>query len=175
MANWNYNPNEYTARNFEIIPEGDHRVRISNVQEKVFSTGNEGFEITLDVPGHAGKLWYYLTLDPRDPLKTNQRIGMFFDSFAIHDFDLNHYADWIGYDGAVRVKHKLYNGNISASVIFCLSRSQQKKFPNFCGYASVKQEASHPQHTPPVDAKNRFNGFDPSSPNSGGIPDDFKF
>ena len=159
MANWNYNPNEYKARNFEPIPEGDYRVRISNVQEKVFSTGNEGFEITLDVPGHAGKLWYYLTLDPKDPLKTNQRIGMFFDSFAIHDFDLNHFEDWIGYDGAVRVKHNLYNGNISANVAFCLSRSQQKKFPNFCSYVSAKQVDSQAQNTPPVDGKNRFPGF----------------
>lgn len=175
MANWNYNPNEYKARNFEPIPEGDYRVRISNVQEKVFSTGNEGFEITLDVPGHAGKLWYYLTLDPKDPLKTNQRIGMFFDSFAIHDFDLNHFEDWIGYDGAVRVKHNLYNGNISASVAFCLSRSQQKKFPNFCGYISAKQVDSQPQNTPPVDGKNRFPGFGLSATNSVSIPENFNF
>lgn len=35
MAVWQYNPSDYTARNFEIIPEGDHRVRISNVQEKI--------------------------------------------------------------------------------------------------------------------------------------------
>jgi hypothetical protein len=159
MAVWQYNPSDYTARNFELIPEGDHRVRISNVQEKVFSTGNEGFEITLDVPGHAGKLWYYLTLDPRDPLKTNQRIGMFFDSFAIHDFDLNHFADWIGYDGAVRVKHNLYNGNLSANVIFCLSRSQQKKFPNFGGYTTAKQVDSQSQQMPHVNEKDRFPGF----------------
>ena len=53
MANWVYNASDYTARNFELIPEGDHRVRIKNVIEKVFSTGNEGFEITLDVPGYS--------------------------------------------------------------------------------------------------------------------------
>ena len=57
MANWIYNASDYTARNFELIPEGDHRVRINNVIEKVFSTGNEGFEITLDVPGYNSKLW----------------------------------------------------------------------------------------------------------------------
>lgn len=163
MANWNYNPNEYSARNFEPIPEGDYRVRISNVQEKVFSTGNEGFEITLDVPGHSGKLWYYLVLDPKDSLKTNQRIGMFFDSFAIQNTNLNHYSNWIGRDGAVRVKHNLYNGAITASVAFCLSRSQQKKFPDFCGYVSTKQMDSQPQNTPPVDAKNRFPGFGATS------------
>ena len=100
---------------------------------------------------------------------------MFFDSFAIHDFDLNHFEDWIGYDGAVRVKHNLYNGNISASVAFCLSRSQQKKFPNFGGYTAAKQVDSQPQHTPPIAEKNRFPGFGPSVTNSVSIPENFNF
>jgi len=129
MANWIYNASDYTARNFELIPEGDHRVRINNVIEKVFSTGNEGFEITLDVPGYNSKLWYYLILDPTEPVKTNQRLGMFFDSFNICDFDLSHFEDWTGKDGAVRVKHNIYNGKKTANVLFCLSRSQQSKFP----------------------------------------------
>ena len=128
MANWIYNANDYTARNFELIPEGDHRVRIKNVVEKVFSTGNEGFEITLDVPGYNSKLWYYLILDSMEPAKTNQRLGMFFDSFNVCDFDLSHFENWIGRDGAVRVKHNIYNGKKTASVLFCLSRSQQSKF-----------------------------------------------
>ena len=132
MANWNYNPSEYSARNFEPIPEGDYRVKINNVKEKVFSSGNEGFEITLDVPGHAGKLWYYLVLDPNDSMKTNQRLGMFFDSFGISDTNLSNCSNWIGCDGAVRVKHNMYNGTITARVVFCLSRVQQKKFPDFC-------------------------------------------
>jgi hypothetical protein len=175
MAVWQYNPSDYTARNFEIIPEGDHRVRISNVQEKIFSTGNEGFEITLDVPGHAGKLWYYLVLDHRDPTKTNQRIGMFFDSFAIHDFDLNHYADWIGYDGAVRVKHSLYNGNTSASVAFCLSRSQQKKFISNNTSCTSQQPNTNRFGTSSGDQKNRFAGFSTVAPVQREIPADFRF
>ena len=175
MATWNYNPGDYTARNFELIPEGDYRVQISNVQEKIFSTGNEGFEITLDVPGHAGKLWYYLTLDPKDPLKTNQRIGMFFDSFAIHDFDLNHFEDWIGYDGAVRVKHNLYNGNISANVIFCLSRSQQKKFVNNNTYCVRQKPNTDHFGASPGDPKDRFAGFSAAAPVQQKIPADFRF
>lgn len=126
--NWNFNPSEYTARDFALIPEGDHRVRINSVVEKVFSTGNEGFEIMLDVSGFNSKLWYYLVLDPKESAKTNQRLGMFFDSFDIHDYNLSRYNDWIGKDGAVRVKHSLYNGNMSANVIFRLSRKQQDKF-----------------------------------------------
>jgi hypothetical protein len=53
----------------------------------------------------------------------------------------------------------LYNGNISASVVFCLSRSQQKKFPNFGGYTAAKQMDSQPQCTPPAVEKDRFSGF----------------
>ena len=128
MLNWNYNSNEYIARDFALIPEGDHKVCISSVVEKVFSTGKEGFEITLDVSGFDSKLWYYLVLDSNETAKTNQRLGMFFDSFDIHDYNLSCYNDWIGRDGAVRVKHGLYNGNKSANVVFCLSRKQQEKF-----------------------------------------------
>ena len=102
MANWVYNSSEYSARNFELIPEGDHRVRIVDVTEKVYSSGNEGFMITLEVAGHNSRLWYNLILDTREPQRTNQRIGMFFDSFDIKDFDLNNYCEWIGSDGAVR-------------------------------------------------------------------------
>ena len=34
MANWTFNSNDYTAREFALIPEGDHRVRIIKVVEK---------------------------------------------------------------------------------------------------------------------------------------------
>lgn len=128
MMNWNFDPSEYEAREFTLIPEGDHKVRIDSVEEKVFSSGNEGFEIMLDVSGFNSKLWYYLVLDPREKAKTNQRLGMFFDSFDIHDFNLSNYNNWVGRDGAVRVKHNLYNGSKTANVVFCLSRKQQEKF-----------------------------------------------
>ena len=156
MANWTYNANDYTARNFELIPEGNHRVRIKNVIEKVFSTGNEGFEITLDVPGYNSKLWYYLILDPTEPAKTNQRLGMFFDSFNICDFDLSHHENWIGKDGAVRVKHNIYNGKKTANVLFCLSRSQQDKI------LSIPNTNQFSQTTPTVipTPKREFPGFD---------------
>ena len=127
MATWNFNPSEYTERNFALIPEGDHKVIIKDVEETIFSTGNEGFKITLDVNGFDSKLWYCLVLDPRESMKTNQRLGMFFDSFAIRDYDLSHYSNWIGQDGAVRVKHDIYNEKKTAKVVFCLSRSQQSK------------------------------------------------
>lgn len=127
MINWTFNSNEYTARDFGLIPEGDYKVTINNVVEKVFNSGNEGFEITLDVSGHNEKLWHYLVLDPNNSQKTNQRIGMFFDSFSIQDTNLSNYVNWVGKDGAVRVRHNIYNGSKTANVAFCLSRSQQSR------------------------------------------------
>ena len=136
MANWIFNPNDYTANDFSIIPTGDHRVRINDVTEKTFSSGNAGFEIVLDVSGHNGKLWFYLVLDHNDPKKTNQRIGTFFESFGIGDPDLSHYRGWIGKIGGVRVKHEQYNGADTAKVAFCLSRKNQDKLPAWKGEAA---------------------------------------
>lgn len=129
MAIWQFNPDEYEAKDFEIIPAGDHRVRINEVIEKKFSSGNEGFEVTLDVSGHGGKLWFYLVLDPSDSKKTNQRVGTFFESFGITDYDLSHYRGWIGKVGGVRVKHEEYNGSQTAKVAFCLNKKNQERLP----------------------------------------------
>jgi hypothetical protein len=131
MANWTFNSNDYTARDFALIPEGDYRVRITKVVEKVFNSGKEGFEITLDVNGQSSKLWYYLILDPMDRQKTNQRLGMFFDSFAITDYNLSNYDRWVGRDGAVRVRHGSYKGTVVAQVAFCLGRKQQDRLPRW--------------------------------------------
>lgn len=135
---WNYNPAEYEEQDFAIIPVGDHRMRIADVVEKTFSSGNDGYEITLDVSGHASKLWHYLVLDKADTKKTNQRIGAFFDSFGITDYDMTHYKGWVGKVGAARVRHEEYNGEQRAKVAFLLSRSKQDKLPpaQFNGAAS---------------------------------------
>ena len=135
MANWNYDPSQYTENDFAPIPVGDHRVRINDVAEKKFSSGNEGFEITLDVSGYGSKLWFYLVLDASDAKKTNQRLGAFFDSFGITDFNLAHCRAWIGKIGAVRVKHEEYNGEQKAKVAFCLARKNQDKLPAWKGDA----------------------------------------
>ena len=129
MANWIFNKAEYEEQDFAPIPAGDHRVRISEVIEKTFSSGNEGFEITLDVSGHNSKLWFYLVLDASDTKKTNQRIGSFFDSFGIADVNLANYRAWTGKVGAVRVKHEEYMGETKAKIAYCISRSKQDKLP----------------------------------------------
>jgi len=126
---WIFDPNEYEAKEFTIIPVGDHRARITDVAQKTFKSGNSGYEITLEVSGHGGSLWFYLVLDPADTKKTNQRIGTFFESFGITDYDLSHYRNWIGKVGGVRVKHEEYNGSQTAKVAFCLNRKNQDKLP----------------------------------------------
>jgi hypothetical protein len=87
------------------------------------------YEITLDVSGHGSKLWFYLVIDPTDSKKTNQRVGSFFDSFGITDYNLANYPRWKGKVGAVRVVHEEYNGEQQAKVRFCLSRKNQDKLP----------------------------------------------
>ena len=145
--NWTYDATQYEAKEFSIIPTGDHRVRINEVVEKTFNSGNSGFEITLDVSGHGGKLWFYLVLDANDVKKTNQRIGDFFESFGITDPALAHYRAWIGKVGGVRVKHEEYNGNQSAKVAFCLNKRNQEKLPaaQFSAPAYVPSGYANPQ------------------------------
>ena len=126
---WTFNPNEYEAQDFQTVPVGDHRVRIYDVISKNSKAGNEMYEVTLEVSGYNSKLWFYLVIDPSDPKKTNQRIGSFFDSFGITDYNMANYSRWKGKVGAVRVVHEEYNGEQQAKVRFCLSRKNQDKLP----------------------------------------------
>ena len=131
MINWNYNAADFKQHESTnvLIPEGDHRVVVNRVTVKTYSSGNDGFEIMLDVSGHPGKLWHRIIMDPTNPEKTNHHLGKFFESFGITNYDLNCYEDWVGKDGAVRVKHDCYNGSMSAKVLFCITRAYQTKLP----------------------------------------------
>lgn len=129
MATWNFDPSSYEEKDFAIIPAGDHRVRIADVEEKVSSKGNEMYEITFEVSGYNSRLWFYLVLDKSDAKKTNQRIGDFFNSFGINDHNLGSGKQWIGKVGAVKVKHEEYNGSNQAKVAFLINRKNQDKLP----------------------------------------------
>lgn len=129
MANWTYDPSQYSEKNFTIIPAGDYRARVADVVEKTFKSGNQGYEITLDINGHNSKVWFYLVLDPSNTQLTNQRIGDFFNSFGITNPAMGTGKQWIGSVGAVRIKHEEYNGENSAKVAYCIARSRQDKLP----------------------------------------------
>lgn len=127
MANWNFDATQYKEQDFQIIPAGDHRVRIEDVIEKKFNSGNEGYEITLSVNGYNSKLWFYLVLDASNVERTNQRIGEFFNSFGITNTAMGTGKQWIGSVGAVRVKHEEYNGSTNAKVAYCIAKNRQDK------------------------------------------------
>ena len=131
MINWTYNAKDFKINENTLIPEGDHRVVVSRVTIKTYSSGNDGFEIMLDVSGYPGKLWHRIIMDPSNPEKTNHHLGKFFESFGITNYDLNCYDEWVGKDGAVRVKHDNYNGSMSAKVLFCITRAYQAKLPTW--------------------------------------------
>ena len=149
MANWTFDANQYEEKDFAIIPAGDHRVRIADVEEKVSSKGNDMYEITLEVSGHNSKLWFYLVLDQADPKKTNQRIGDFFNSFGITTSAMGTGKQWIGKVGAVRVKHEEYNGNLSAKVAYVINRKNQDKLPP----AKFSGSAATPAPMAPINAE----------------------
>lgn len=136
MAEWNFDPTQYNETTFQVIPVGDHRVRITDVAERQFKSGNEGYEITLEVSGYNSRLWYYLVLERSNPAQTNQRLGEFFDCFGITNYALGTGKQWIGAAGAVRVKHEEYNGTTGAKVAFCIARKNQDKLPPWKGKSS---------------------------------------
>ena len=111
----------------------------------------------LDVSGYPSKLWHRIIIDPSNPEKTNHHLGKFFESFNITNYDLNCYEDWVGKDGAVRVKHDNYAGSVSAKVIFCITRAYQTKLPAWGQPANVKN------HEKPAHEK-QFNNV-PTLPN----------
>ena len=131
MANWTFDPSQYQEQNFSIIPVGDYRVRIADVVEKTFSSGNQGYEITLEVNGYNSKVWFYLVLNASNPQQTNQNIGDFFNCFGITNPTMGTGKQWIGSVGAVRIKHEEYNGNTTAKVAYCINRSRQDKLPTW--------------------------------------------
>ena len=78
MAQWTYDPSQYQEKNFTIIPVGDYRARVEDVVEKTYSSGNQGYEITLEINGYNSRVWHRIVLDASNPQQTNQRIGDFF-------------------------------------------------------------------------------------------------
>lgn len=127
MANWTFDPSQYQEKNFEIIPAGDYRARVEDVVEKTFSSGNQGYEITLSINGYNSRMWFYLVLDPSNVAQTNQRIGDFFNSFGITSPAMGSGRQWIGMAGAVRIKHEEYQGQTRAKVAYCIARNRQDK------------------------------------------------
>jgi hypothetical protein len=151
-SSWVFDPSQYKEKNFEIIPVGDYRARIEDVVEKHFSSGNDGYEITLAINGYSSRMWFYLVLDKSNPARTNQSLGDFFNCFGITNYNLGTGKQWVGSVGAVRVKHEPYNGENRAKVAYCIARNRQDKLPAWKGNGgSVAQAAPAAEVTIPDD------------------------
>lgn len=144
MANWTFDPSQYEEKNFAIIPVGDYRARIADVVEKTFKSGNQGYEITLEINGYNAKMWFYLVLDSSNPQQTNQRIGEFFNSFGITTPAMGTGKQWIGAVGAVRIKHEEYNGGNTAKVAYVISRNRQDKLPAWKNTSATTAQTAAP-------------------------------
>ena len=129
MINWNYNADDYTATNTNLLDEGEYRVRIINATETVAKHGTEGIEILFQVKGHSNKLRYYIWYNREYAARTNQLLGELFDSFGILPKEQKACENWIGKRGAVYVMHDIYKGRKIAKTAFCLNREQQAKLP----------------------------------------------
>lgn len=108
MKLWQNKPNMYTRIGFIDIPEGDHRAKVCRVEAQKASKGRVCYEITLQVSGYHGKLWYRLWYEPdiQWSRKSDMDRYMFFYSFGIKDGDMFRYKEWVGAEGLIRVKHR---------------------------------------------------------------------
>jgi len=130
MVKWDFNPDDYEENAFAPIPQGKHRVRIREVEEKISkSSGNDMLVLTLDVSGYASTLWFYLVFMPDNPKMTNQRIGEICESFGLDKPSPQAIIDAVGKVGAANVKHDLYEGKTTAKINYFLTRKQAEVLP----------------------------------------------
>lgn len=123
---WDYKREEQT---FELIPEGEHRIRIKSADKAVSNSGNDMIAFQFEVSGYNSLLYHYIVFLDDRPEITNRMLTQFFDSFKdIPDGDFN-MANWIGKVGACVVKHDEYNGQKNAKVRYFLKAEKQDVLP----------------------------------------------
>ena len=126
---WNY---ERKERQFPIVPEGDHRIRIRSAEKAVSKKGRDMLSLQFDVSGRDEILYHYIVFLDDRPEITNRMLTQFFDSFngiAEGDFNLN---NWVGKVGACHVKHEEsdYNGgSTQARVYYFIDAGKQGGMP----------------------------------------------
>ena len=148
MGYWKSRPNLYKEHGFIEIPEGSHRVLITNVEVERFSKSKKRcYEISLKVSGQHGRLWYYLWYDPNDMVKTDKVFSAFYDSFQIRNRNTRSYKKWIGSMGAVYVNHDYenqdkceYEHEYAARVGFCINVRQQASLPPWSDAPAEKED-----------------------------------
>ena len=98
-----FDPNEYEERSYETLPAGEYRIRIDNVEPKTSKNGNPYFAFEFAVSGDNRKIWHNLVLTS-DKKMTNDKLGAFFKSFGITDYNLANWQQWAGRVGGAKTK-----------------------------------------------------------------------
>ena len=134
MANWKYNPENYNASGFGLIPEGNYRVRIESALEKTSRSGKDMIELTLAVSGYNSKIWYYLVFDSSSEQMTqmtDQRLGSIYDSFRIEPGDFN-MDNWEGQTGGAHIRQRADDsGTMRSEVSYFLSHKKVDALPEW--------------------------------------------
>ena len=131
IRDWKFNPADYNAEGFPLVPPGQYRVRIEKAEEKVSSTGKDMIVLTLKVSGYNGNVWHNMVFDSSSAqsiARTNDNLGRIYDSFGIPAGNLN-LPDWEGEVGGAQIKNDSYNGKMRASVAYFLRRKEQDELP----------------------------------------------
>lgn len=114
---------------FEVLPEGQYRIRIKSADKAISKSGNDMLALQFEVSGSNSILYHYIVFMNDRPEITNRMLTQFFDSFKdIPEGDFN-MANWIGKVGACKVKHDEYNGNTTAKISYFIHKDKQADLP----------------------------------------------
>ncbi len=125
---WNFNKNEVEEQSYDLIPVGDHRVRIKDAEETKSKSGNDMIKLTLEVSGYHSTIWYYLVFMPDNSKLTNTKLSQLWESFGINEGNMD-VQNWVGKVGAARVKHEIYQGEPQPRISYFKTQKQQEKIP----------------------------------------------
>ena len=141
MLNWHFNPENYNAEGYQLIPPGQYRVRIEDAEETQSKTGKPMIKMTLKVNGYNSKLWNYVVLDNTSTeaiARTDNSLGRIYDSFNISQGSMN-LQEWKGKVGAAEIKNELDNKQtMRASVKYFIRRKEQDTLPAWQENPSAK-------------------------------------
>ena len=132
MLNWRYNPENYNAEGYQLVPPGQYRVRIEDAEETTSKTGKPMVKLTLKVSGYNGNIWKYVVLDSTNPeavAQTDNRLGRIYDSFKIPVGSMN-LEEWKGKVGAAEIKNEPDDKGVQrARVNWFMRRNEQDSLP----------------------------------------------
>ncbi len=123
---WDFKREE---QKFEIIPEGDYRIRVKSAEKAVSKTGNDMITLQFDVSGQSRTLYSNITFLPDRPEITNRNLTQFYDSFKDIPEGNTDIASWVGKVGACHIKHEEYKGKTNEKLHYFIKAEKQDALP----------------------------------------------